>query len=180
MNIYHSFNALLKGEPNTRFALAIGVFDGVHLGHRTIIKALKKASSHTLILTFTNHPAEVLYPESVPRPIISLEEKLAIFKQLGISAVLLIPFTQKLADTSFQDLLDQMPLSHIVLGEGDAFGKNREGGKGALLKYGRIKGIQVIAVPKNKCSSSLIRKHLAANELEEASKLLGRPYNIQT
>lgn len=174
MKIAKSFHDL---PSNTAFALSIGVFDGVHLGHLAIIQALKKTGAPTLILTFTNHPAEILRPESIPSTITTIEEKLSLFEECGIDVVLLIPFTKKLAETSFENLLDQMKLSHIVLGEGDGFGKNREGSKEALLEYGKRKNIEIITVTKNECSSSAIRKLIAANELEQASKLLGRPYN---
>ena len=173
MKILNSFDDIPK---NLQFAFSIGVFDGVHLGHEALISALKKTLSPTLILTFTNHPAEILRPNSVPKMLLSVEKKLLILKQHEIDYVLLIPFTQELSQTSFDALLDKIPLAHFVIGKGDSFGRAKLGNEENLKAYAEKRRTGLTIVEKNEISSSLIRKLLEANDFEKASSLMGRPY----
>lgn len=156
-------------------ALTIGFFDGVHLGHRALLKKLRE-KPHATILTFSNHPRSVLRPPA-PELLISYELKMERLKPFA-DQIIVVPFTEEFAAISYRELLDQFDLSHIVLGEGSVFGKNREGDELQVRKYGSEKGIVVEYVPKinlngEPVSSSRIRNALASQQLDLAQQLLG-------
>ncbi len=157
-------------------ALTIGFFDGVHLGHRALLKKLR-AHPHTTILTFSNHPQSLFKPPAPPL-LIPLEEKLTLLKPFA-DELIVLPFTLEFAATPFDQLLDSFDLSHIVLGAGSVFGKNREGNEEAVRKYAEKKKIHVEYLPKfqwmnEPVSSSRIRRALAAGDQQLAQQLLGK------
>jgi riboflavin kinase/FMN adenylyltransferase len=148
----------------------------VHIGHQAILKKLK---SHTFatILTFTNHPQEVLHPPG-PELLIPFAEKIKILEKYA-DEVIAVPFTLEYAKTPFDELLSQFDLSHIVLGEGTVFGKDREGTEENVRKYAASRDIIVEYVPKllfqdEPVSSSRIRDAIAAGNLVLAYQLLGK------
>jgi riboflavin kinase/FMN adenylyltransferase len=156
-------------------ALTIGFFDGVHLGHRALLKKLRE-KPHATILTFSNHPRSVLRPPA-PELLISYELRIERLKEFA-DQVIVVPFTAEFADIGYRELLDQFDLSHIVLGEGAVFGKRREGDEPRVREYGKEKGIIVEYVPKillngELVSSSRIRSAIASSEFDLAQKLLG-------
>jgi riboflavin kinase/FMN adenylyltransferase len=157
-------------------ALTIGFFDGVHIGHQAILKKLR---SHTFstVLTFMNHPQEVLHPPA-PELLISFAEKIKILQKYA-DDVVAVPFTLEYAATPFDELLSQFDLSHIILGEGAVFGKDRQGNEENVRNYGASRDIIVEYVPKllfqdEPVSSSRIRKAIAAGNLVLAYQLLGK------
>ncbi len=161
-------------------ALTIGTFDGIHLGHQALLQRLRECASHTTVLTFTNHPLEILRAGPPPQLLLSLPEKLALLETLGIDSVIAIPFTLEIANLSYQEFLKPFHLTHLLLGTGDAFGKNREGNLANLTRLAAEKKFALISVDKialdgQPISSRRIRAALAANDLELASRLLGRP-----
>ncbi len=157
-------------------ALTIGFFDGVHLGHQKLLKRLRECP-HTTILTFSNHPKSLFHPPA-PQLIIPLSEKLSLLKAYA-DELIVIPFTLEYAATSYEKLLSQFDLSHIILGSGSSFGKNREGNETNVRKYAAPRHIVVEYIPKTlfdnePISSSRIRQALAAGNLTLAQHLLGR------
>lgn len=162
--------------------LSIGTFDGVHLGHQAIFRRMKELSSHTTLLTFLNHPREVLQPHLPPPKLLTpLTVKLSLIEKMGIDCVILLPFTKELADTEYDELLDSFSLSHLVFGKGALFGKERKGSEENVKNYAKEKGIYVEYLEKKQdetgpISSSRIRKLIEGNEIEQASSLLGRPF----
>jgi riboflavin kinase/FMN adenylyltransferase len=161
-------------------ALAIGTFDGVHLGHRALLKKLTEASSETVILTFSNHPLEILNPAYAPKLLTPLSEKIDLLEHLGVRSAIAIPFTASLAALTYEDFLRPFPLTHLFLGAGDSFGKNREGNPANLLALSRKRNFKLLYIDKSilagePISSSRIRSALAAQNYELASLLLGRP-----
>lgn len=179
MKLYFS---LPKNLPKT--SLTIGTFDGLHLGHQTIIRKMRELSSHTTLLTFLNHPAEIIKPElKAPKLLTPTPIKLSLLDKLGVDAVIVLPFTKEFAKTSYQELLNEFSLSHLVFGKGDYFGKNREGTEENVRRYAEGKNIFVEYLDKKlhegaPISSSRIRSLIKENRLEEASELLGRPFSI--
>lgn len=158
-------------------ALTIGFFDGVHLGHQAILRRLR-ACPHATILTFSNHP-QSLFGSSAASLILPFEEKISRLK-LFADEVIAIPFTLEFAATSFDELLSRFELSHIILGVGSAFGKNREGNETQVRKYAEGKGIVVEYIPKilfegEPVSSSRIRRAIQSGQLTLAQQLLGTP-----
>jgi riboflavin kinase/FMN adenylyltransferase len=156
-------------------ALTIGFFDGVHLGHQALLRALR-AHPHSTILTFSNHPQSVFNPPA-PELLLPLSEKIELLKAYG--TVDIRPFTLEFAATPFDQLLDQFNLSHFILGKGSVFGKNREGNETNVKAYAATRGIIVEYIPKvlfnnEPVSSSRIRRAMAAGNHSLATQLLGR------
>src|SRR5213595_2501290 len=122
--------------------LAIGVFDGVHLGHQAVIST---AADHAaavggtaVVVTFDPHPAKVLRPEESPRLLSATQHKIALIRQLGVSHLLVLTFDRQLASTPPEEFVRQLvsaakPLREICVGQEWSFGKNRAGNL-ALLK----------------------------------------------
>jgi len=160
-------------------ALALGNFDGVHLGHQALLRHLKTLASHTTLVTFTNHPYEVLRPTHVPTPLCTLEEKLHLLEPFALDVVITLPFTPALAQLTYEEFLAPFPLTHLLIGLGDALGKNRAGNFEALTLLGKIRGFTVDTMTKTHLdggpiSSRRIREALASGHLTLAQKLLGR------
>lgn len=170
--------------------LTVGTFDGLHLGHKHVLSLLKniartKDNAPTVIITFSNHPRSVLYPEQNPELLSTFDEKLELFEQEKIDFVYLIEFTHELSDLSPQKFIEYhvIPFSPLglVIGREHFFGKNREGNAEVLKKYGIQYGFEVeeateFSLNEINVSSSVIRSLLKAGNTEEAKKLLGYPY----
>lgn len=157
--------------------LCIGIFDGVHRGHQHLIQYLKELGGKSVLLTFSNHPSEIL-GRSAPKSIIPQEEKIAILRKL-VDEVLVIPFTLQLAELTYEQFLEPYPIRHLVLGEGAALGRGRQGTPERLRELGKKRNFEVHVVP-HLCdagapiSSTRIRALLASGEKDEAERLLGR------
>ena len=160
--------------------LAVGFFDGVHLGHQAILKGADAA------LTFSNHPLTVLAPEKAPRLIMSVEERVATIKACGVGEVTVLDFTQELAEMSAEEFLtrhlsssvSRLP-SFVCCGANWRFGAGGAGDAGFL----RSRGIVVEVVPYAEfkgepISSSRIRRCLEAGEIEDANAMLGRRFQV--
>ncbi len=171
--------------------LTIGVFDGVHLGHQKILKALT-AGAHALgasavVLSFFPHPTEVLRGPVQYFYLSGPEEKAEHISALGIDLLVIQPFTQELANTSARDfvrlLAGHLGLKQLWVGHDFALGHNREGDIPALIKLGKELGFEVHTVEAVRLdgevvSSSCIRKLLGEGKVEEAARFLGRPYAL--
>ncbi len=157
-------------------ALTIGFFDGVHLGHQALLRRLSEYP-HSTVLTFSNHPRQIICPPA-PLLILSLQEKIKLLESF-IDEVIVLPFTQELSETPFDQLLDQFELSHLILGAGSVFGKDRQGNEENVRKYAEKRKIIVEYFPKilfedEPISSSRVRKALEEENIHLATQLLGR------
>lgn len=172
--------------------LTIGSFDGVHLGHQSLIKKLVKEahanSSRAVVLTFMPHPAVVLRGLSKPFYLTGQEEKRAIMEGLGVDAMVTLEFTLNLAaytaNTFLGMLAQHMKIRKMVVGQGFALGQGRTGDILALEQIGRKLGFTIEVVdPSNNgsvvSSSSLIRTLLEAGDLAGAAGHLGRNYSLE-
>jgi riboflavin kinase/FMN adenylyltransferase len=171
------YTAIPSDLPPT--ALTIGTFDGVHLGHRALLKHLLSLSSHTTVLTFSNHPLDVLNPSKAPQLLTPLPLKLELLEKCGIHAVIAIPFTQAFASLTYDALLAHFSLTHLLLGAGSVFGRNREGTPANLLRLAQARGfileyIQKTTWESQPISSQRIRSALAIGDRETAERLLGQ------
>ncbi len=169
-------------------ALALGSFDGLHLGHKKVIKTiLKEPIGIPSVVSFWPHPREVLFGESRLRLDLP-SEKTLLLKPLGIEQLVLVPFNKALASKSAETFVNEILVNtlhakHIAVGENFRFGRNREGDISTLKKIGTSLGIKVSIVPilkdhDGRLSSSRIRKALNDGDLKHAKYLLNRPYTF--
>ena len=162
-------------------SLAVGFFDGVHLGHQAILKGADAA------LTFSNHPLTVLAPERAPPLIMSVEERVAAIKACGVGEVTVLDFTPELAEMSADEFVREYLLAakgrkgaqRIRCGENWRFGKGGEGN----AEWLRTKGIDVEVAPYveykgERISSSRIRRCLENGEIEDANAMMGRRFQV--
>ena len=171
--------------------MALGSFDGLHPGHRSVIAAVteRAAQRHLVptVVSFWPHPREVLFAEARLRLDLP-SEKLALLEPLGIEQLVLVPFTRDLAALSpeafvQQVLHEQLQAGLVVVGANFRFGAGRSGTTTTLQQLGAERGIEVqiqplLAEGEEQFSSSRIRRALAAGDLLEATRLLGRPYRF--
>jgi len=171
MHIYTSLSQL----PKTKIALTIGSFDGVHRGHQALLTKLKSYGIATGVLTFPTHPLQTLRPPA-PTPITSLPEKLQLLEKFGIDCVIVLPFPE-IMNIPYDEFLNLFPLSHLLLGEGSAFGKNREGTQTNVEAWGKKHHVHVEYMKKiENISSSQIRAAIKVGNLALAETLLGHKY----
>ncbi len=175
---------------NRRLHLAIGMFDGVHLGHQSVIEsAVHSARSREAVagvLTFWPHPSAFFRPEDPTRLIMDPAAKTRMFFELGAELVIEQPFDGDFARVPAEEfvsyLLERLPgLEAIYVGENWRFGRGRKGDVSLLVETARRQGVNVVSMPRlhfngEPVSSSRIRELLTGGELEEANRLLGYGY----
>jgi riboflavin kinase / FMN adenylyltransferase len=159
-------------------AVALGTFDGVHLGHRRVIEAAQAAGLPTTVVTFDPHPRIALGNQV--ELLTTLERRLELLTELGVDETLVVPFTPELALASPEEFADSVlrPLGTTVVaaGENFRFGRGRAGDLDTLAEL----GFDVRRVPLVEgISSSRIRQLLRAGEIEGAAQLLGRPPEVE-
>lgn len=173
--------------------LALGVFDGVHVGHRAVIEAARQqVESHggnCVVVTFDPHPIRVLAPERAPRQLLaSLDHKARLLEKIHVDALLALPFTREFAQISATDFIESLVrhqnVATIAVGEDWRFGKGREGDVFFLRRIGERLGFQVIALPPvmhqgERISSTRIRQSIRDGAMTNAAEMLGRPYGIE-
>lgn len=172
-------------------ALTIGTFDGVHLGHLQVLeRAAALARQHeigAIAVTFWPHPLEVLRPEPPVELLATLDERLDLFAYAGLlDTVVVVPFTQDLADLDSEAFLDLLAtfceLRALVVGVDFALGKGRVGDIAFLRAAGERRGFAVEALnvrqDGERISSTSIRSLVRAGNIDEATTLLGHPYSV--
>ena len=190
MQVLRSIDALstLPGP----LALAVGVFDGIHIGHQEVIRAAQEhATQHhgtAVVVTFDPHPAHVLRPGSAPKLLCGSRHQQLVLAQIGIPCLLACPFTAETAKTPARDFIQQLveaarPLGCISVGYTWSFGHQREGDIHLLMEMGQQHDFAVYGVPPLKIdgeivSSTLIREAIATGDFIKAASLLGREYSF--
>lgn len=176
----------LRKTPSLQgpIALTIGTFDGVHLGHQHLLQELKKHGT-AAVLTFSNHPAEILRPQTAPQPIDTLQQKINRLEKNGIDLTLLLPFTRELAsqpyDIFLKEIHKHLPFTHLILGEGSAFGHKAQGTQAQIEALAKTMKFEAIYLPKfifegEPVSSKKIRELISSGNFEQAFRLLGRKF----
>ncbi len=170
--------ALDEVAPRPR-RVAVGTFDGVHLGHREVIRGADT------VLTFDPHPAAVLHPGGAPRLLTSLERKAELIARLGVAELVLIPFDEAFAARSAQDFVDEVLVgrlgaTHVAVGENFSFGHRAQGTPQMLAADGRFatRVVRLLEAGGEVVSSTRIRALVAAGAVEEAGVLLGDPFVV--
>lgn len=190
MKVIHAANEL--GNGDRKVCVAIGVFDGVHLGHQQIIRqTIADARLHdalALVITFDRHPNAVVAPARVPPQIFGRSQKLRAIEALGADALLEIHFDQAFSRQSGEVFIrslafDSGKIRSICVGADFVFGHKRSGNVGLLQKVGvemgfQVHGLAAVALDGQPVSSTRIREMIRAGDFDAASQMLGRPYAI--
>jgi len=166
-------------QPRER-RVAVGTFDGVHLGHREVIAGADS------VLTFEPHPVAVVAPQHTPKLLTTLERKAELVASLGVSELIVIPFDADFAQRSAQEFLDgvlvgALGASQVSIGENFRFGHRAQGDPALLLADDRFTTVvhPLLEVDGEIVSSSHIRGLVLAGELTEANRLLGSTFQLE-
>lgn len=172
--------------------VTIGVFDGMHLGHQSILEHVAAAATRrglpAVCVTFSVHPRAVLSGDGGPRQILSLEHRLALLAAAGIEHVIVLEFSDALAATEAEAFVDELLVTslgvrELVIGHDTAVGKGRRGDGAFLVAAGERHGFKVVAlgevlVDGQLVSSTAVRAAIAAGDLHTARRLLDRPASL--
>ncbi len=189
MLIFRGLSRRTDAQPS---ALTIGNFDGVHLGHQTMLRALKKQADArglvSCVMTFAPHPREYFSPHTAPARINTLRDKLTAIKACGIDRVVILPFNQALAAMSPESFVTDILVRHLrtkflLIGDDFKFGAKRAGDFQLLTALSNPSGYVLQAMPAVevngiRASSSLIRSALAGGRVSDAAAVLGHPYAV--
>ena len=182
---------LAKLSPSKDMLLAIGVFDGVHLGHKYLLSQLKEHARQEDLLsgvvTFHQHPQAMLLPRTKLPCLTDLTQRIRLLKGEGIDAIITLSFTRELAQLStrqFVELLKKhLRMRGLVIGPDFALGRNREGDTNTLRTLGQDMGFSVTVIPPvvingEVVSSTAIRNALAGGDMKKVGNLIGRPFSL--
>ena len=179
--------------PPQGLHLAIGMFDGVHLGHQAVIEAAihsaRQENGISGVLTFWPHPSRVLFPQNPKRLLMRPAEKATFLRSLGVDLIIQKKFTKEFAAIRATDFVPtlkrSLPSLHaLYVGPGFRFGKNRKSDVALLIAEGRCAGIHVFSADNIKfdgeeISSTRIRRELQKGNIEQANSLLGYTYSCE-
>lgn len=197
MEVLHDVGACPR--PPSGSVVTIGAYDGVHMGHQAVIAQVRRqaaAGGHeSAVVTFDRHPASVVRPESAPRLLTDLDQKLELLASTGIDRCLVITFDEARSKEPAEDfvsgvLADCLGAVRVIVGEDFHFGHQRRGNVDLLRSMGSERGFTVEglalvdatgspAVAGERASSTAIRHALVAGDLDRARIMLGRPYEVR-
>lgn len=190
MNVYRSLAEVPATIKPT--ALTIGVFDGVHRGHQALMRTVvERASEHgatPVVVTFDRHPLEVIAPGKEPPLLTTLDQRAHAMADVGIQALVVLPFDDALRHLAPEDfvreiLVERLGAIHVVIGANFRFGHLQAGTIETLSDLGHRFGFEtsIFALQMGEdeiVSSSMIRRHLAAGEVEKVAEELTRPFTL--
>lgn len=185
-----------RGELNRPSVITIGAYDGVHRGHRAVIAQVRELARsldcQSVVVTFDRHPASVVRPESAPKLLTASDQKLELLAETGVDVTCVVKFDEAKAQMTAEDfarsvLSDGLNTKVVVVGEDFHFGHRRQGNVETLRKLGtelgfRVEPITLIERPdgvSEPVSSTAIRRALAGGQVEVATELLGRTYEVR-
>jgi len=182
---------LARFSPPKDTLITIGVFDGVHLGHRYLISQLNEQAKQKQlmsgVITFHQHPQEVMSPGTKLPFLTEITERTEILKNQGVEFVIVLSFTQELARLSAREfiglLVKYLRMKGLVIGPDFVMGQNREGNFTALNELGKELNFSVTAVPPmiingQVVSSTVIRAAIARGDMKRVQELMGRPFSL--
>ena len=188
--IYNQINEL---QLKNGTIITIGTFDGVHLGHKKILKQLidkkKQSGLETMVFTFDPHPRKVLFPDQQDLKLITnTNEKVSLLSEIGIDHVIVYPFSKAFSEINPDEyigeiLVEKLKAKCIIVGYDHRFGKNRVGGLDLLIKYAEKYNYEVIEIAAEdinsiNISSTQIRKAIESGNIELANQFLGYSFFI--
>lgn len=190
MQIWREFSNLPAAARGA--VVALGNFDGLHLGHRAVLEAARKLAEELhaplAVMTFEPHPRRLFHPELPVLRIVSLAERMRLLEEAGVEHVFLKRFTRKFAATTAQDFIEgllqqQLQVRGVVTGDNFCFGHKRGGDSAMLSCYAgegafRYQAVTALKTGEEICSSTRIRSLLATGQMEEVASLLTRPYAV--
>jgi riboflavin kinase / FMN adenylyltransferase len=182
--------------PGERSVITIGAYDGVHLGHRKVIELVRRRAqrggARSVVVTFDRHPAAVVRPESAPRQLTDLDQKLELLAATGVDATLVVRFDELRSTESAEHFVEDVLVAGlatmaVVVGEDFHFGHQRRGNVAMLRQMGAVHDFEVEPVElalradgvDESISSTAIRRALAGGGVETAAEMLGRPYEVR-
>jgi riboflavin kinase/FMN adenylyltransferase len=175
--------------PRAGTAVTIGAYDGVHRGHQFVIGHLSRLAAsgglNSVVLTFDRHPAAVVRPESAPKLLTDLDQKLELLAATGVDHTVVLRFDQVRSQEEPEDfvrevLVDSLRARVVVVGEDFHFGRRRRGNVELLRTMGASLGFEVVHVPLLPgASSTAVRRLLEAGDVAGAAELLGRPHEVR-
>ena len=182
--------ALVEHLGSSALCVAIGFFDGMHIGHQEVIRnclgLAKRKNANAAVVTFRDHPLQTVAPDKAPDLVHDVEARLAAFEQLGLKAALFLPFDASFRTKSAHEFFDYLrlgldPLIGFSIGSGFGFGRGRTGNSSLLKALGSPYNIETqvakeINLDGLPVSSTRIRTAIRKGEFKTAGKMLGRPY----
>lgn len=189
LKVFKNFNDYSSQKP---LALSLGMFDGVHLGHKCIIDELIKVGSEnnleTSVLTFWPHPRFVFNPNEDLKLLNTLDEKTLLMEKYGINNLFLKEFDEEFRNLTGEEfvrqiLVDQLNVKYLIIGYDHSFGKNKSGNFELLQKLSKeldfeVEQMEAINIHENNISSTKIRNALLTGKIKEANEMLGYSYSV--
>lgn len=189
MKVFKNFTDYSSQKP---LALSLGMFDGVHLGHKSIIDELAKIGTEnnleTAILTFWPHPRFVFNPNEDLKLLNTLEEKKQLVERYGIDNLFLKEFDEEFRNLTGEEfvrqiLVDKLNVKYLIIGYDHSFGKNKSGNFELLQKLSKeldfeVEQMEAINIHENNISSTKVRNALLAGNIKEANEMLGYSYSV--
>ena len=186
-------NIITKADKKRRRVAAIGMWDGVHRGHRFLIDyLLLEAGNRGLtpaVVTFSDHPKRVVSPEQAPQMLSTLSDRVEALGAAGVVDVIMLTFNERMRRQSARKFLERLKKSFgvdtLVVGYNNRFGHERADGLKEYQAIGKEIGLEIVAAPEYKgigeesVSSSKIREKLYSGQIEDAARMLGRPYSLR-
>jgi riboflavin kinase/FMN adenylyltransferase len=179
-------------DSDIKLAAAIGMFDGMHRGHITLINALKEQASlrgqHSAVVTFKQHPQRVVNPDDSPRALMTLEKKIEAIAATAPDYLILLDFDDTLSQFTAQQFMELLHgrygVDTLVMGYNHRFGHDRSTTFAHYVEQGRALGVEVVKAPEYlgqyaPVSSSIVRQLIASGRVEDAMNCMGHPFELE-
>jgi riboflavin kinase/FMN adenylyltransferase len=187
-----SFHNYRDFPASVSTSITIGNFDGLHLGHREVLKHLiaiaRQSGTRSVLVTFTPHPLQILHPEKSPKSILLPEDKMRRIGEMGIDYLLNLKFDRTFSEMSGESfirevLVGALHAKHILVGQNFVFGHKRSGNVSLLQRLSHELGytveiIEPVVVRGNRVSSTWVRQLIQSGKISMANRLLGRYFRM--